>query len=148
MPYQENMKKAEVLLAQLAETPILNHIGGQACAAKSGATFDSVSPIDMRKVATVARGGAEDIDAAAKAAHGAFDAWRDMDGGKRRAILHRIADGIAARAEEIALLECVDTGQAHRFMAKAALRGADNFRFLLTEPLRHVMVKACLHLAK
>ena len=129
MSYQENMKKAEVLLAKLAETPILNHIGGQACAAKSGATFDSVSPIDMRKIATVARGGAEDIDAAAKAAHGAFDAWRDMDGGKRRAILHRIADGIAARAEEIALLECVDTGQAHRFMAKAALRGADNFRF-------------------
>ena len=129
MSYQENMQKAEVLLAGLTSAPILNHIGGQACAAKSGATFDSISPIDMRKITTVAKGGVEDIDAAARAAHDAFAVWRDMDGGKRRAILHRIADGIVARAEEIALLECVDTGQAYRFMAKAALRGADNFRF-------------------
>ena len=35
----------------------------------------------------------------------------------------------AARAEEIALGECCDTGQALRFMSKAALRGAANFRF-------------------
>ena len=39
------------------------------------------------------------------------------------------ADGIVARAEEIAILECLDTGQAMRFMSKAALRGAENFRF-------------------
>jgi 5-carboxymethyl-2-hydroxymuconic-semialdehyde dehydrogenase len=43
--------------------------------------------------------------------------------------LHKIADAIVARAEEIALVECMDTGQAYRFMAKAALRGAENFRF-------------------
>jgi len=40
-----------------------------------------------------------------------------------------IADGIAARAEEIAFCECWDTGQALRFMSKAALRGAENFRY-------------------
>ena len=34
-----------------------------------------------------------------------------------------------ARAEEIAFVECMDTGQALRFMSKAALRGAANFRF-------------------
>src|SRR6266704_755372 len=28
-----------------------------------------------------------------------------------------------------AVLECIDTGQAHRFMAKAAIRAAENFRF-------------------
>ena len=33
------------------------------------------------------------------------------------------------RADEIALAECWDTGQAIRFMSKAALRGAENFRF-------------------
>jgi 5-carboxymethyl-2-hydroxymuconic-semialdehyde dehydrogenase len=43
--------------------------------------------------------------------------------------MHRIADLIAARAEEIALCECWDTGQAWRFMSKAALRGAENFSF-------------------
>jgi 5-carboxymethyl-2-hydroxymuconic-semialdehyde dehydrogenase len=62
------------------------------------------------------------LDAAASA-HEAIEQSRDL------AILHRIADAIEARAEEIAFLECLDTGQALRFMAKAALRGAENFRF-------------------
>jgi acyl-CoA reductase-like NAD-dependent aldehyde dehydrogenase len=52
-----------------------------------------------------------------------------MEATARKKILHRIADGIVARAEEIALAECWDTGQALRFMSKAALRGAENFRF-------------------
>jgi 5-carboxymethyl-2-hydroxymuconic-semialdehyde dehydrogenase len=52
-----------------------------------------------------------------------------MPGAERRRLLHRIADAIEARADEIALVECMDTGQAWRFMSKAALRGAENFRF-------------------
>jgi 5-carboxymethyl-2-hydroxymuconic-semialdehyde dehydrogenase len=40
-----------------------------------------------------------------------------------------VADGIVARAEEIAFIEAMDTGQTIRFMSKAALRGAENFRF-------------------
>ena len=74
-------------------------------------------------------GTADDIDAAARAAKAAFPAWAAMDGEARKAILHRIADLIEARAEEIALCECWDTGQAWRFMSKAALRGAENFRY-------------------
>ena len=129
MTLADNLQKMEMLLSSLRDRPILNHIGGKDCPARSGATFDSVSPVDLSPVARVARGDAADIDDAAKAATDAFFAWRDMDGAARRVILHRIADGIVARAEEIALLECIDTGQAHRFMSKAALRGADNFRF-------------------
>jgi 5-carboxymethyl-2-hydroxymuconic-semialdehyde dehydrogenase len=77
----------------------------------------------------VARGDAAEVDRAAKAAKAAFAGWRDMPGRERKALLHRIADGIVARAEEIAFLECLDTGQALRFMSKAALRGAENFRY-------------------
>ncbi|MEH0069120.1 aldehyde dehydrogenase family protein [Pannonibacter sp. Pt2-lr] len=44
-------------------------------------------------------------------------------------MLNRIAGAIEARAEEIALVECMDTGQSLKFMSKAALRGAENFRF-------------------
>ena len=39
------------------------------------------------------------------------------------------ADLIVERRHEIAVTECVDTGQTMRFMSAAALRGADNFRF-------------------
>jgi 5-carboxymethyl-2-hydroxymuconic-semialdehyde dehydrogenase len=116
-------------LARFRDTGVLNQIGGEARPAVSGATFDNHSPVDESFICRVARSGAEDVDAAAQAAKAAFPAWRDLPATERKAILHRIADGIVARAEEIALCECWDTGQAYRFMSKAALRGAENFRF-------------------
>ena len=87
------------------------------------------SPVDESLVANVALGTQADIDAVAKAAKVAFPAWAALPGDQRKTILHRIADQIEARAEEIALCECWDTGQAWRFMFRAALRGAENFRF-------------------
>jgi len=77
----------------------------------------------------IVAGDERDVDAAATAAQKAFPAWRDRTGEERRAILHRVADLIEARREEIALVECMDTGQALRFMSGAALRAAENFRF-------------------
>ena len=119
----------EAHLAGFRDTGILNLIDGETVPAQSGATFETTSPVDESVICAVARGGAADLDAAAQAAARAFPAWRDMPGAERKKILHRIADGIVARAEEIALCECWDTGQAIRFMQKAALRGAENFRF-------------------
>jgi len=126
---QTNIDKLNGYLTRFAETGVLNQIAGTAQAACSGATFDNASPVDETFICTVARSDASDIDAAAQAAKSAFPAWRDMPPTERKAILHRIADGIVARAEEIAFCECWDTGQALRFMSKAALRGAENFRF-------------------
>jgi 5-carboxymethyl-2-hydroxymuconic-semialdehyde dehydrogenase len=108
---------------------VLNHINGQAVASQSGRWFDTICPVDLTPLARVTRSDATDVDAAAQAADAAFPAWAAMTGADRRAVLHGIADGIVARAEEIAFVECMDTGQALRFMSKAALRGAENFRF-------------------
>ncbi len=115
-------------LARLREAGILNLIGGRSVAG-AGGVFQTHSPVDESLIADVALGTAADIDAAAKAAKAAFPAWAALNGEARKAILHRIADLIEARAEEIALCECWDTGQAWRFMSKAALRGAENFRY-------------------
>jgi 5-carboxymethyl-2-hydroxymuconic-semialdehyde dehydrogenase len=94
------------------------------------ATFATLSPVDNGVLANVARGGEAEIDRAARAAMRAFRGdWGKASGDERRALLHRIADAIEARADEIALTECMDTGQPIRYMAKAALRGAENFRF-------------------
>ncbi|MCK7615385.1 5-carboxymethyl-2-hydroxymuconate semialdehyde dehydrogenase [Roseibium sediminicola] len=126
---ETNIGKLAGYLARFKESGILNQIGGEAQPAASGATFETRSPVDESLICQVAKGNAVDIDAAAKAAKAAFPAWRDMAATERKKILHKIADGIVARAEEIALCECWDTGQALRFMSKAALRGAENFRF-------------------
>ncbi|WP_171208311.1 MULTISPECIES: 5-carboxymethyl-2-hydroxymuconate semialdehyde dehydrogenase [unclassified Ruegeria] len=124
----ENIKKLEVLLARFREGGIQNRIAGEDRPG-SGGVFDTISPVDKSLICKVARGGPEDIDAAALAAADAFAGWRDMPAKERRAILIRVAEAIEARAEEIALCECWDTGQAFKFMSKAALRGAENFRY-------------------
>ncbi|MCC2110818.1 MAG: aldehyde dehydrogenase family protein, partial [Hyphomicrobiales bacterium] len=124
-----NLEKLDGYLARTRQTGVLNRIGGMDMAAASGKTFTTTSPVDGSAIAEVARGDAEDVDRAVTAARDAFPAWRDFAAKDRKALLHEIADRIVARAEEIALCECWDTGQAIRFMSKAALRGAENFRF-------------------
>ncbi|CEJ10110.1 2-aminomuconic 6-semialdehyde dehydrogenase [bacterium YEK0313] len=127
--FAAHQARAETLLARLKGEGIGHHIAGKRVASLSGRTFETVSPVDRSVLAEVARGEAAEIDKAAEAAAKAFRSWRNLDGDKRRAILHKVADVIEAHADDIALLECIDTGQAHRFMAKAALRAAENFRF-------------------
>jgi 5-carboxymethyl-2-hydroxymuconic-semialdehyde dehydrogenase len=123
-----NIEKLSGYLARFKDTGIQNRIAGQDIAG-SGGVFQSTSPVDKSVICDVARGSEEDVDQAAAAAKAAFPVWRDMPATERRKILLRIADAIEARAEEIALCECWDTGQALRFMSKAALRGAENFRY-------------------
>jgi 5-carboxymethyl-2-hydroxymuconic-semialdehyde dehydrogenase len=127
--YEANRARVQPLLDALKQTGIQHVIDGRSEPSASGATFDTHSPIDNQLLAKVARGDATDVDRAAQAARRAFPAWRDMPASGRAKLLHQIADAIEARADDIAVMECVDTGQAHRFMAKAAVRGAENFRF-------------------
>jgi 5-carboxymethyl-2-hydroxymuconic-semialdehyde dehydrogenase len=126
---ENNLKKAEAYLSRFKQSEVLNHIDGEAVPAADGTTFEIISPVDLKPLARIAHGKAADIDKAAKVAKAAFPAWAAMDGTARKKLLHRIADAIVARAEEIAFVECMDTGQSLKFMAKAALRGAENFRF-------------------
>src|SRR3954463_723262 len=127
--FQANRDRAAPLLAKLKAEGIGHVIGGQTVPSISGERFETTSPVDGAVLATVARGNAEDIDGAATAAAQAFKSWRDMPATMRKKLLHRVADAIEDRADDIAALECIDTGQAHRFMAKAAIRAAENFRF-------------------
>lgn len=124
----DNLTKLDGYLDRFRGPGILNRISGQDTAGSKG-TFRTTSPVDKSDICAVAHGTAKDIDAAAEAAHAAFAGWRDLPALERKQILIRVAEGIEARAEEIALCECWDTGQALKFMSKAALRGAENFRY-------------------
>ena len=126
---ETHLARLAPLLERHAAAGIHNLIRGQTLPAGSGQTFGTTSPVDDSPIAEVARSGAEDIDKAAQAAKAAFPEWAAMTGAARKKLLHRIADLIVERAEDIALCECWDTGQAFKFMSKAALRGAENFRF-------------------
>ncbi len=127
--FATNRDKARRHLARFAERPLAHFIGGRHQEPHSGRFFANSSPIDNETLGQVAAGDAADIAAAAAAAKAAFPAWRDLPGARRRDLLHRVADLIEKRGEEIALVESVDTGQPIRFMSQAAARAAENFRF-------------------
>jgi 5-carboxymethyl-2-hydroxymuconic-semialdehyde dehydrogenase len=125
----KTVARADDFLKRLRHNGVTHLIDGKRDAG-NGQTFETQSPIDNEVIATVARGGAAEIDRAAKAAMKAFrTGWSQTTGDERRKLLHKIADAIEARADEIALIESVDTGQPIRYMSKAAVRGAENFRF-------------------
>ncbi len=128
MTLSKNLSALDGFLESFRTDGVPNRIGGTDQDGFGG-TFASVSPVDKSRICDVALGTSRDIDAAAHAAHDAFATWRDLSAKERKAILIRVAEAIEARAEEIALCECWDTGQAYRFMSKAALRGAENFRY-------------------
>ena len=125
----KNITAAKDYLEQFKTGTMGHFINGEKVAGQSEQIFENISPIDSSILGKVYNGSTADINLGAKAALKAFPAWKTMDGNKRRKILHNVADKIAERAEEIAFVECMDTGQPLRFMSKAALRGAENYRF-------------------
>ena len=107
--FDEALLRAQRYLARFGGKTLVHLIDGKSVAS-SGGTFDTLSPVDNTLLAKVARGGPAEIDQAAQAAKRAFATWRKVSGEKRREIMHKIADAIVARADEIAYVECMDTG--------------------------------------
>jgi 5-carboxymethyl-2-hydroxymuconic-semialdehyde dehydrogenase len=92
--------------------------------------FQSVNPATQEVLAEVARGGAQEIDAAVAAAKAAFPAWAGKPATERAALLRKLGDLIARNVPEIARLETQDTGQPIAQTAKQLVpRSADNFYY-------------------
>jgi acyl-CoA reductase-like NAD-dependent aldehyde dehydrogenase len=89
-------------------------IGGERVAPSDGHTFESLDPSSGEAIAHVAHAGAEDVDAAVRAAAEAFrqdGAWRKAPAAQRSLLLHRLADLIEENGEELAELESLDNGK-------------------------------------
>ena len=121
------LARAEGYLARFKHAPLGNFIGGRNVAA-TGHVFDNLSPVNNAVIKSWGKlpGGPRRCCAAAD---DAFADWRSTSGAVRRKILHKVADLIVSREEEIAFIECMDTGQAYRFMSKAAVCASENYRF-------------------
>ncbi|MCE1177554.1 MAG: aldehyde dehydrogenase [Micrococcales bacterium] len=103
-------------------------IGGERVA--SAATFTDISPIDETPIAEVSAGGKAEVDAAVTAARAAFPAWSTMPVAERSAILRRVAEGVEARVEDLAVVETRDNGALIRSHRRGVMpRVAMNFRF-------------------
>ncbi len=109
------------------EVDLRHWIGGERVA--SEATFEDVSPIDESVIAHVAAGGAAEVDAAVTAAREAFPAWAAMPVSERSDVLRRVAEGVEARVEDLAVVETRDNGSLLRSHRRGVMpRVAMNFR--------------------
>lgn len=89
-------------------------IAGKFVPAEDGATLASVNPHDNSTLADVAMAGKADIDKAVAAAKAAFPKWSRMAAMDRGRLILKLADKIEEKAEELALLESLDTGHPLR----------------------------------
>jgi acyl-CoA reductase-like NAD-dependent aldehyde dehydrogenase len=106
-------------------------VGGQWRDASDGGTYDDSNPATGTKIAAVADATHEDVDAAVTAARQAFDAgkWPTMAASRRAKIIYKLAQRIAERAGELALIEVRDNGKTIN-TAKGELSAiVDTFEF-------------------
>lgn len=96
-------------------------IDGRWTPAVSGGELDVISPINGRRLTSIAGGGADDVDLAVRAARRAFDngAWSRAAPAERKKVLHRIADLIEKHALELSVLGVRDNGTEIAMALKA-----------------------------
>lgn len=87
-------------------------IGGEWKAPASGQTLDLVNPSDGSVICQIARGGAEDVDAAVAAAQAAREGtWGRMSALERGRCLTRLGQLVTERVDALASLEAMDVGK-------------------------------------
>lgn len=91
-------------------------IDGARVGASDGGVIEVFDPSTGDLLARVARGTKQDIDRAVQSARGAMDSreWGGMAPAERGRIMHRMAQAIRDRAEELAVLESRDNGKPLR----------------------------------
>ena len=89
-------------------------IGGEFVDALGGETLPVLNPHDGSELAQIALAGRADVDRAVDAACAAADGWANTPAAERGRYLGKLADAIAAAADELARLESTDTGHPVR----------------------------------
>ncbi|MGO4587674.1 5-carboxymethyl-2-hydroxymuconate semialdehyde dehydrogenase [Paenarthrobacter sp. 2TAF44] len=112
-------------------THLQHFIDGEFVDSVSGKTFDVQEPVSNQNYATVTAAQPEDVDRAVAAAKRAFKEgpWPKMLPRERSRVLHKIADIVESRDDELALLESFDSGLPITQAKGQARRAAENFRF-------------------
>jgi len=114
-------------------------IGGERVGAVDGATFDVSDPSVGERLATVARAGTTDVDAAVGVAHREFEEgiWRRTNATQRGKVLLRASQILRERAEDFAVAESRNAGHPignSRWEANAA---ADVFEYFAGAANKH-----------
>src|SRR6476469_9043513 len=98
--------------------------------------IEVIEPATEQVMAEVPRAGIEETDAAVERAKRAFPGWRAIAPGERSALLHRLANAIEERAEDLAVLEARNAGKPIGDARGEMGMVVDTFRFYAGAPER------------
>jgi len=99
-------------------------------------TLAILEPATEAVLAEIPRAGVEETDAAVARALAAFPAWRAVDPADRARLLHRLADALDARHEELAVLEARNAGKPIGDARGEMRMVVDTFRYYAGAPER------------
>jgi acyl-CoA reductase-like NAD-dependent aldehyde dehydrogenase len=99
-------------------------------------TLAVIEPATEAVLDEIPRGGAADIDEAVERARSAFPAWRAIEPAERAMLLHRLADTITDKREELAVLEARNAGKPIADARGEMQMVIDTFRYYAGAPER------------
>jgi betaine-aldehyde dehydrogenase len=112
-----------------ATIEIKNFIDGEERPA-AGGTEPVLNPATGEQIGTMPVSTEEDVDAAVRAASGAFREWSDKTPGQRAEALLKLADALEEHGEELSRLESLDVGKPIESMKADEMPVlVDNLRF-------------------
>ena len=88
------------------------YVGGKWISPAEDKTFVSINPSNMEKIADVPSATEADVDRTVKAAKEAFKKWSRVPIKERARCLVLLAERIEKHADELALIDAVDSGNA------------------------------------
>jgi acyl-CoA reductase-like NAD-dependent aldehyde dehydrogenase len=106
-------------------------IAGELVDAASGETLDVINPATGEILTTTPAGGSEDVDRAVRAARRAFEdgPWPRMEPSQRAKLIHRFADQLEARMDDLFRLETLNNGRPVRETRAQVGRLPEWFRY-------------------
>ncbi|HEX6056447.1 MAG TPA: aldehyde dehydrogenase family protein, partial [Intrasporangium sp.] len=125
----------------MTDYPFFGHIiDNEEVESLDGKRFDTINPWTREKWAEVAEASAADADRAIAAARKAFDEgpWPRMGRNERATLIHRLADLMEERADELARLDSTDMGKPFVQAKHDVARSVWNFRFFADHQRDHV----------
>jgi betaine-aldehyde dehydrogenase len=101
-------------------------------------TLEVIEPATEQVLEEVPRAGVDEADAAVARAKAALPAWRALGPGERSALLRELAHALAARLDELAVLEARNAGKPIRDARGEMGMVVDTFRYYAGAPERPI----------
>ena len=113
-------------------------IGGEWVDSEAGETFDATSPATGEVIAQIPKGTRADASRAVEAAYKARSAMAALGAFDRAALLHRIAEAMEERREELARWLTLDQGKPHKAEAVGEVGEAIEYFRIAAEDIKRL----------